>query len=111
MCQIGKFLIWQSLPNSLNHQIKNLAKVTRYIICGILTCVYELIGCVQFSGGIGLHSYICTVEARPANGSSVNFTNKTITPAGRELLFFMLISVCKYILLLLTHNCSTCVHQ
>ena len=42
-------------------------------------------GCVQFSGSIGLHSYICTVEARPATGSSVNFTNTTVTPPGREL--------------------------
>ena len=46
---------------------------------------------------------MCTVEARPANGSSVSFTNTTITPAGRELLIFMLVSVYKY-------NCSCCSH-
>ena len=29
---ICKFLIWWSLPNSTNHQIKNLAKVPRYMV-------------------------------------------------------------------------------
>ena len=35
---IGKFLIWQPLPNSPNRQIKNLAKVSRYmVVSAILT--------------------------------------------------------------------------
>ena len=32
MIHIGEFLIWQSLPNLPNHQIKNLAKVSRYMV-------------------------------------------------------------------------------
>ena len=51
-----------------------------------------MLGCVLFSGSIGLHSYVCTVVASPMSGSSVNFTNTTITPAG-----------CKFHILVVTY--------
>ena len=35
---IGEFLIWQSLPNLPNHQIKNLAKVSRYTVYEVIIC-------------------------------------------------------------------------
>ena len=42
----------------------------------------------MFTGSIGLHNYVCTVEAMPRSGSAVNFTNSTTTPAGREYLWY-----------------------
>ena len=32
LSSVGEFLIWRSIPNSPNHQIKNLAKVSRYTV-------------------------------------------------------------------------------
>ena len=37
MIDIGEFLIWRSIPISLNRQIKNLAKVSRYTVYGTCT--------------------------------------------------------------------------
>ena len=40
MIYIGEFLIWQPLPNSPNRQIKNLAKVSRYMAVSAILTTY-----------------------------------------------------------------------
>ena len=52
---IGEFLIWRSIPNSPNRQIKNLAKVFRYTVCPLCVTVVVHVHAV----------YVC-VLVRPA---------------------------------------------
>ena len=43
LSSIGEFLIWRSMPNLPNHQIKNLTKVSRYTVAtGLVVYITSL---------------------------------------------------------------------
>ena len=44
LSSFGEFLIWQSIPNLPNRQIKNLAKVSRYTVCTFCIAVMQPLG-------------------------------------------------------------------